>query len=54
MVFATSVALTGSFFLSFLITFAELFGGDYDNGIIGLILIASYPFRLGLKRLPSL
>lgn len=54
MVFATSVALTGSFFLSFLITFGELFGGDYDNGIIGLILIASYPFRLGLERLPSL
>lgn len=54
MIFATCFAISNSIILSTLVLFAELFGGEYDNFLIGICIILSYPFQIGLKRLPDL
>tara|TARA_Y100000389_G_C17455078_1_gene517577 strand:+ start:642 stop:2033 length:1392 start_codon:yes stop_codon:yes gene_type:complete len=54
MVFATCFAISNSIILSTLVLFAELFGAEYDNFLIGICIILSYPFQIGLKRLPEL
>lgn len=53
-VFATCFAISNSIILSTFVFFAELFGGQYDNFLIGICIILSYPFQIGLKRLPEL
>ena len=41
MIWIVSYVLSKSILLPFLITSAELFGDDYDNGIIGTLLIGA-------------
>jgi 4-hydroxybenzoate polyprenyltransferase len=54
MIFATCFAISNSIILSTLVLFAELFGGEYDDFLIGICIILSYPFQIGLNRLPEL
>ena len=55
MIFATCFAISNSIILSTFVFLAELFGGMYhDNFLIGVCIILSYPFQIGLKRLPEL
>ncbi|UOG94284.1 hypothetical protein MKD35_249 [Aureococcus anophagefferens virus] len=54
MVFATCFAISNSIILSTFVFFAELFGGEYDNFLIGICIILSYPFQIGLNLLPKL
>ena len=54
MIFATCFAISNSIILSTFVFFAELFGGEYDNFLIGVCIILSYPFQIGFKRLPEL
>lgn len=54
MVFATCFAISNSIILSTLVFFAELFGGEYDNFLIGVCIFLAHPFQIGLNRLPKI